>query len=149
MGYNDDGSFTYNDDFPHPAVANPHNDCVSVNAYKQLNNELEQAKEKIKSLQAKLAENGAALNGVALRDWLSSVAAPKIEKALNEYRLQQTVLEDGGGLPLVDALSPPGDDDIRRGKEEIELLTDSIIGELLDNAAVDAAMKETQCQPSA
>lgn len=51
-----------------------------------------------------------------------------INRALKGYHLQYTHLteDDGDSLPLVDALTPPGDGSIERGLQEIELLTDAI-----------------------
>lgn len=55
-----------------------------------------------------------------------------IDDAVRHYRLTQQEDEDGGGYPLVDALTPDGDTDISRGKAEIDLMIDYIQGEVND-----------------
>ena len=47
-----------------------------------------------------------------------------IERGLKDYRMQFSVDEDGDALPLVDALTPPLDSDIKHGLEELHLLAD-------------------------
>lgn len=50
----------------------------------------------------------------------------KIESLLIRHRLMNIVDDDGNGLPLVDALAPPGDGSIQRGKDEVEHLAGEI-----------------------
>lgn len=60
----------------------------------------------------------------------------RIKRALKDYRCQYTEIDDdGGGMPLVDKLTPPGDGCIERGQQEIELLTDTIWSELHPQSA--------------
>ena len=53
---------------------------------------------------------------------------------LKSYRCQHTLDVFGDHLQLVDALTPPGDATIIRGREELELLADAIASALHDRA---------------
>ena len=56
----------------------------------------------------------------------------EIVEALNHYRCQYTYDIDGGGLDLVDVLSP-GDvtRDISTGKREIDLIADHVVCKIM------------------
>ena len=54
----------------------------------------------------------------------SLVRSDALLAALKSYRCQYTLDQDGGGLDLVDALSPG--DTIAEGKLELELLADHL-----------------------
>lgn len=56
----------------------------------------------------------------------------KVHEALNSFRLSYTYDEDREGLQLVDRLTPPQDETVTRGLQEIEYLTDHIVGEITD-----------------
>lgn len=57
-----------------------------------------------------------------------------IEDSLLRYRMKNFVDDDGESLPLVDHLSIPGTT-IDTGSKEISLITDWIIGDLMDIAS--------------
>jgi len=61
-----------------------------------------------------------------------------VREALYSYRLHYTVEDDGGGLPLVDALTPASDETIARGQAEREALADYIAAHLTDRLAAIA-----------
>jgi hypothetical protein len=61
-----------------------------------------------------------------------------ITKLLRSHRLMHTLGDDDSGLPLVDALTPPGDTSITLGIEEIELLAGELAW-LVIPAAIDEA----------
>ena len=51
----------------------------------------------------------------------------RIAEALSEFRCQHTLLDDdGGGMPLLDMLTPQGDTSVARGFEELNALADHI-----------------------
>jgi hypothetical protein len=56
--------------------------------------------------------------------------AAAVEKAITEYSCQYTVDDECNQLPLVDKLCPPGAKTITEGLREMELLIDSVAGEV-------------------
>lgn len=58
--------------------------------------------------------------------------ARSIKDTIYGYRCQHTVDEGGGGMALLDVLTPPGEKTIKLGQQEVELLIDSICGDLFD-----------------
>lgn len=69
---------------------------------------------------------------------LREALGPIIRQSLGEYRCQHITCNDGDDhLPLVDALTPPGDDSIERGEAELDLLADHL---LID---IESALKGT------
>lgn len=76
-----------------------------------------------------------------------------ILEALKSYRLIYTVDDCGSGIHLVDALTPDGDNDIRRGQSELEMLADHIDAHVADrlaairNGGAAAPSPEPQAEP--
>lgn len=69
---------------------------------------------------------------------MSDAMREKIERVLSEYRCQHTSIiegEEGCGLPLADALTPPGASSIQLGKHEIHLIADRLAWELFGAAS--------------
>jgi hypothetical protein len=67
--------------------------------------------------------------------------APTVEKAIREYKLQYTKIDTGeSGLPLVDALTPPGAPTIKEGQDEMDMLVDDVLSavENIAQAALEA-----------
>lgn len=89
-------------------------------------------------------------NDEAAREAAESV---KMEQLLNDYNLQHTADDDGNALGLADALTPPQEDSITLGKQEIALLADYILAnwptsEKADNdgwVAVEEFLMPSEC----
>jgi len=80
-----------------------------------------------------------------MNDTLTTRGTDEVLDILNSYRCQytvDTVFENG--MDLVDLLTPPGDKDITRGKQELELLADAIASALHDAKAARIAKLEAE-----
>lgn len=78
---------------------------------------------------------GPEANTGGLRSSTRAISRDRIEKLLKEYRCQHTQ-DDSGGSHLVDVLTPPDEESITLGKDEIYLLADYLAAEL---RSVDSA----------
>ncbi|WP_426287532.1 hypothetical protein [Luteibacter sp. E-22] len=93
-------------------------DWVTHADYKALEDECER-------LRARVGELARPSNWEAMGD--------VIEASLLSYRLKNFVDDDGESAPLVDHLSTPGTT-IDTGSKEISLITDWIVGDLMDHS---------------
>ena len=57
---------------------------------------------------------------------IDAAVAEKVLRALRSYRMHH----DGGGMHLVDALTPSADETIKRGEEELRLIAEHIADKL-------------------
>lgn len=75
------------------------------------------------------------------------VSTPKLIRILKDYRcIRQQLDDNGGGLPLVDALTPAWAKNIADGLAEIEMLADHIAGEITTPAtAAHGGSGEGKC----
>lgn len=61
---------------------------------------------------------------------MREAAANLIAPELASYRCQHCVDEDGGGVSLIDALTPVEDQTVERGVDEVRRIADAIAGEI-------------------
>jgi hypothetical protein len=62
-----------------------------------------------------------------------------IREAMETYRCQCSTDKEGNGLPLADVLTPGSHSNVAEGYKEMALLSDHIIGHMLDKEAAELA----------